>query len=437
MYNYDQKPGTVLSESASHLLNTIRESDYAVLCGRNNCGKSYFLKMMTQSIGETASYLGPARYQNFNMLSPYSPQPNRRSRKYQEWLNQWRNNTQNIDNSPLNLQQAIAELSDSKRDQLVEIIKDLLDSDMEILHTIADNSMSQKYVSVNGHNISYTSSGFRLIITLVTSLLNDEYDTYLIDEPELGISPEAQGLFADFLFDKEIRKKYFGHIKTLVMATHSTVFLDRVNISNNYFVEKHGDKIDVTQSSSVAEINRIHFFLLGNRLESLYMPSAIVIVEGKCDYKYIERVLHTKYPGVRFSVIQANSDNRIRVVFNVTKNLFGDIQKSPYQGRIFAIIDSVHGTGLPQQLESMGLPNENIIVWTKNGIEHYYPPRVIAEIFHSEDPIKINGDRIELNGLNYSKNELVDMVTPKIDIHTEYSDEFMNEFLTKVEQVIA
>ncbi|EQD41488.1 hypothetical protein B2A_10645, partial [mine drainage metagenome] len=39
--------------------------------------------------------------------------------------------------------------------------------------------------------ISYTSSGFRLIATLVTSLLDTEYETFLIDEPELGISPEA------------------------------------------------------------------------------------------------------------------------------------------------------------------------------------------------------------------------------------------------------
>ena len=83
---------------------------------------------------------------------------------------------------------------------------------MELKFTAPDNSMSQKYISVDGHNISYTSSGYRLITTLITSLLDDEYDTFLIDEPELGISPEAQGLFADFLFDKDIRKKYFGRI---------------------------------------------------------------------------------------------------------------------------------------------------------------------------------------------------------------------------------
>ena len=114
------------------------------------------------------------------------------------------------------------------------------------------------------------------------------------------------------------------------------------------------------------------------------MPTAIVIVEGKSDYKYIEHVLHTMFPYVRFSVIQANSDHRIREVFSVTKDLFGDIQKSPYKSRIFAVIDSIHGSGLPQHLENMGLPKENIIVWSKNGIEHYYPPIILSEIFHKD-----------------------------------------------------
>ena len=436
MYQYDQKPSTVLTATANNILDTIGKSNYAVLCGRNNCGKSYLLKVITQSIGETASYLGPARYQNFNMLSPYSPRQNNRSQKHQQWLRQWRESGQNLDNSPLNLQQAIAELSDVKREQLRRIVKDLLGSNLEILYTVPDNSMSQKYVSVDGHNISFTSSGFRLIITLITSLLNDDHSTYLIDEPELGVSPEAQGLFADFIFDSSIRSQYFGHIKTLVIATHSTIFLDRLNIANNYFIEKDGNQIDIKQVNSVADINRIHFFLLGNRLESLYMPTAIIIVEGKCDYKYIERVLYTKFPNVRFSVIQANSDNRIRDVFNVTKNIFGDIQKSPYQNRIFAVIDSVHGSGLPQQLEKMGLPSENIIIWSKNGIEYYYPPRAVKEIFHSGGEIQIQGDRICLNGLAYTKNELVDMIVPKIDPESEYNKEFQTEFLDRIEAVV-
>lgn len=437
MYKYNQKPNTVLSQSAQRLLSNVKDSSYAVLCGRNNCGKSYFLKLITQHIGETASYLGPARYQNFNMLTPYSPQSNKRTQKFQEWLRQWKNQSQNIDNSPLNLQQAIAELSDLKRQQLAEIVNDLLGAKMEIKHSIPDNSMSQQYVSVNGHNISYTSSGFRLIITLVTSLLNNDYDSFLIDEPELGISPEAQGLFADFLFNSTSRKKYFNHIKTLIIATHSTQFLDRTNIRNNYIIEKNGDTIDVNRVNSVADINKIHFFLLGNRLESLYMPAAIIIVEGKCDYKYIERVLSTKFTGIKFSIIQANSDSRIRDIFNTTKDLFGDIQKSPYRNRVFAVIDSVHGTGLPQQLVKMGLAESNLVIWKQNGIEYYYPKNILEDIYHSTDEFTMEGDQISLNGLTYSKNELVDLIVSKINYDTEYNSEFTKEFLDKIQEVVA
>lgn len=413
MYEHDQKPNTTLGPEAKKLVTDIKTKDYVVLCGRNNCGKSYLLKLITQSVGEKASFLGPAGYQNFNILAPYAPGANNRSQKWQQWLANWRNSTQNLDNSPFSLQQAISELSDTKREQLIEIMHKLLGSKMEILYTLPNNSMSQQYISVDGYNISFTSSGYRLIASLVTSLLDEHYEIFLIDEPELGISPEAQGLFSDFLFNPDIRAKYFGHVKTLVMATHSTVFLDRKNIANNYFVSKTGSDIEVEQVSSSTDINKIHFFLLGNRLESLYMPSAIIIVEGKCDYAYIERVLHTRYPQTRFSIISANGDSRISQIFSITKSLFGDIQKSPYKNRIFTIIDSVHGSGLPQQLESMGIPKENIVVWSKNGIEFYYPPEILAEIFHSRGAITVSGDLISLNGLTYTKNELVGMVVPK------------------------
>lgn len=436
MYQFDKKPNTQLTEDAQLILAEIKESNDSVICGRNNCGKSFLLKTLNQTIGEKAAYLGPARYQNFNTLGFYSPNRNKRSEQHRSFMQQWQNNKQNIDNSPLNLQQSIADFNDDTRGIFFEIMENLLGSKMEMQYTVPENTMSQKYISVDGHNISYTSSGYRLIATLVTSLLNEDYDTYLIDEPELGISPEAQGIFADFIFNSDIRAKYFSHIKTIVLATHSTVFLDRSIITNNYFVEKNGDLINISRVNTIADINKIHFFLLGNRLESLYMPSAIVIVEGKCDYKYIERVLQVKYPDFRFSIIQANSDTRIRDIFNVTKNLFGDIQKSPYRDRIFAVIDSVHGNGLIAHLEKMGIPKNNIVVWSKNGIEYYYPPTIIKELFHSNGDLNISDDIVTLAGVEYKKNELVDIITPKIDKDTKYGDEFNSELLNKIETAI-
>lgn len=438
MYHFDQKPGTQFKERAQNLIKEIEKSKLIVLCGRNNSGKSYILKTLAENLGERASYLGPARYQNFNVLGFFTPnrKQKRRTQKYTQFIRQWHNEQQNIDNSPLNLQEAIAELSDQKRSQLIEIMEKLLGSKMEMRFTVENNSMSQKYISVDGHNISFTGSGYRLITTLITSLLDDEFDIFLIDEPELGISPEAQGIFSDFLFDKEIRSKYFGHIKTLVLATHSTIFLDRHSINNNYFVEKDRDEIEVRQVQNINDINRIHFFLLGNRLETLYMPSAIVIVEGKTDYKYIERVLGLRYKDFHISLIQANSDSRIKEIFYITKNLLGDIQKSPYRDRIFVVLDRIHGEGLVDQLEKMGLPRENIVIWSKNGIEYYYPASIMKSIFNSIGIITLDGDMVKLNALEYNKNELVDLILPKMDQQTELPLELESEFLNKIDQIM-
>ena len=338
-YQFDRRPNTKIAPGCESIVQTIRDSEYSVLIGRNNCGKSFILKTLAQHWGANASYLGPARYQNFNLLGYYTPNRNRKKERYNQFVTQWNNTHQNVDNSPINLQQAIAELSDSQRDTLTEIVKLLLGINLEVRDTVPDNRMSQKYISCGSHNISYTSSGFRLITTLVTSLLDAEYDTYLIDEPELGISPEAQGILADFLFDRAHRAKYFPHIKTLILATHSTIFLDRRHISNNYKVEKHGDEISIDRVQSQSDFNQIHFFLLGNCFETLYLPSSILIVEGKCDFKFIERVITQRYPMSQLSVIAANSDSRIKEILNIARGLLTDIQKSPYRDRIFVVLE--------------------------------------------------------------------------------------------------
>lgn len=429
MYQYDQKPGTHFADASAAALQAIRDSEYSVLVGRNNCGKSFLLKSLTQQWGPAASYLGPARYQNFNLLGYFTPNRNRREEKWSQFMHQWQQQQQNIDNSPVNLQQAIAELSDDQRSRLSEIIKTLLGVQLEWRQTVEDNSMSQKYISCGGHNISYTSSGFRLITTLVTSLLDTDYDTFLIDEPELGISPEAQGILADFLFDRAHRARYFPHIKTIVFATHSTIFLDRARITNNYTVQKVGDEISIQPIHSQSEFNGIHFFLLGNRFETLYLPSAIILVEGKCDDQFIKRVVSLRHPDSQISVISANSDNRIKDILHTVKGLFGDIQRSPYKDRIFVVLDAVHSAGLPAQLEVMGIPKENIVVWPKNGIEYYYPPAVVDKIFGIGPEIVLTGDTISRNGLSYNKGELLGKVLSLLQADTEMHEEFEARFL--------
>src|SRR4249920_1694679 len=121
MYQYDEKPATRVAENSVAILQHLKDSEYSVLVGRNNCGKSFLLKTFTQQWGTNTSYLGPARYQNFNLLGYYTPNRNRKDEKWRNFLNQWNRQHENIDNSPVNLQEAIAELSDDQRRSLSEI----------------------------------------------------------------------------------------------------------------------------------------------------------------------------------------------------------------------------------------------------------------------------------------------------------------------------
>lgn len=437
MTPWDQKPDTEITESGEEILRQIVQSEFSVLVGPNNCGKSFLLKTLTQRIGPNASYIGPARYNNFNVLNHYNPRKNKKSEQWRQFIRRWQQEQQNFDNSPLNLQQAIAELSDDRRDLLSEIVEQLLGTQLEILYTVPDNTMSQKYVSCHGHNISYTSSGFRLIATIVTCLLDTDYNIFLVDEPELGISPEAQGVLADFLFDNGHRKKYFEHVETLILATHSTIFLDRRDIGNNYSVTRQGNVIDVRQTKSLTEFNGIHFFLLGNRLESLYLPSCIVLAEGKTDHAYISHVLKQEFPGVQFSIVNAGSDSRMKEVVSIAGSLLTDLQKSPYRTRIVPILDKTHGRDVVQMLTQSGIPEDNIIIWEKNGIEYYYPCEVIDEIFGKGDDLEIVNDTVSRNGISYRKAELCDKVIEKMGAGTfGYPLEFEEKLLAKIRCIV-
>src|SRR5690606_7680542 len=120
------------------------------------------------------------------------------------------------------------------------------------------------------------------------------------------------------------------------------------------------------------------------------LPSAIILVEGKTDHAFIQRVLATLFPNHQFSVITANSDSRIKEILNLTRGLLTDLQKSPYRDRIYAVLDSVHGAGLKNSLLAMGLPQENVVIWSLNGIEHLYPGEVLEGIFGSGGALSIS-----------------------------------------------
>jgi predicted ATPase len=367
------------------------------------------------------------------VLTPYSPQQNRKAERWQALIRQIQNATQNVDNSPLNLQQAIAELSDDQRRVLFALVTDLLGAVADIRFTIPDNSMSQKYIEVDGYNLSFSSSGFGLVTTLLTSLLNRDYTHFLVDEPELGLSPEIQGVFADWLLDPAKRSEYLGHIAGVTLATHSPVFLDRKNIQNKVIVDRVGTEITLRRVESIQELNSLQFRLLGNRFETMFLPSVILLVEGKTDHAYLTRILSLRKPQSTVSVIHTSSDARMREVMAIARQMLGDVTRSPYSQRIFAVLDSRHGHGLVDQLVQMGIKREHVVVWEGNGIEYVYPRKLLERRFGQFSDFTINGDIVIVNGHSVTKQELNNYVVNNLRGEEELPQELMEKLLTPLE----
>lgn len=175
---------------------------------------------------------------------------------------------------------------------------------------------------------------------------------------------------------------------------------------------------------------------MGNRFETLFLPSAIIIVEGKSDEIFIRRVVELEFPNATVSIISAGDDSRVKEAIYMAGSFFSDIQKSPYRDRIFPIIDSVHKVGLIQQIENMGIPRENIIDWSMNGIEYYYPSRIVDAVFGAGPAVTVTSDSISRNGVTYKKAELSQRVVSALRAQEVYSAEFREKFINKIAAVV-
>ena len=294
--------------------------------------------------------------------------------------------------------------------------------------------MSQRYISCNGHNFSFASSGVRLVVSIITSLLDSERTHFFIDEPELGVSPRSQGQLVDFLLLEKNRREFFPHVEVLVFATHSSLFLDRTEIMNNFMISKSGDEISVEQIVSLSQFNRIHFNLLGNRLESLFLPSLIFFVEGPSEETFLSRVFSIKFPNVSVSIVNATNDSEMKRYAHMIAQLFPDLRHSPYKDRIVPILDSKHGSDIVGVLEKKGIPSNNIVRWNNNGIEYYYPEEIMKEVFGGSGPLSIIGDDVSRSGTTIKKTDLAKKVADKLTVESVFNDEFNEKLLSLLDQ---
>lgn len=319
--------------------------------------------------------------------------------------------------------------------RLWEICTEMIGEKFSLEKVDAERELSPYYVDIGGKNLAYASTGTRLLLMLVAACLDENCSVFLIDEPEIGLSPKMQTALAKFLLDIKLRTQYFPHIKQLFVATHSHIFLDRTDISNNFTVQKTEDIVKVTQVDSISNFHDLQFNMLGNDLQTLFLPEVIIIVEGISDNVYIQKIFSLHYPDKRISVVKSEGEGNIKEKLYVIDTMLGGLMKSPYKTRIFVLLDKKH-SNRKKDFTKYGLPEENVITLNNNGIEYYYPEDILCEIYScGSNPLsklEIQENAVNANGIELSKKILAEQVRDRMTISSVLPNELIEKLLKPV-----
>jgi predicted ATPase len=399
-----------------------------VLSGPNNGGKTLLLKHLFSLTGHGGYLVGCNRFSNVDVLNSRQREQHEHRRYYENFMFEFERSNQNTENNELNLEQVLTGLKDRQRSQLFATAESLIGNKFVMERTDPENEFSPFHVKMDGENLRYGSSGTRLFLTILGILLDERFSTLLIDEPEIGLSPRLQGRLGRFLYNPAERAAFCPHIKQLYIATHSHIFLDRSAYANNFVVTKKDKLISARQVQCASDLHELQFNMLGNDLELLYLPSAIVLVEGDTDALFGSKTVGLHVPQRKIAFVRAHGEGEVLKKINYFKESFGDLASSPYRDRLFVLYDKEISTSLTR-IENAGVRHDNIVVLSKNGIEHYYPPTLVAEAFHCSEAdvpsIPLGRNPVDHNEHRYSKSDLakfvVERLTESHPIHSEIS----------------
>jgi len=401
-----------------------------VLSGPNNAGKTLLLKQIFPVVGQGGYLIACNRFSHVDVLNYRKVGEHEHRQYYDNFINNFYTSQQNVENNELQLEQIITALKDEQRTKLFNVCHDLLGNKFSLQRTDPDNTLSPFYVDMDGENLRYGSSGTRLLMTVLGILLDKRFSVILIDEPEIGLSPYIQGTLARFLYDDKERLNFCPHLKQIYIATHSHLFLDKNVFSNNTIVTKAENVISLKPLESVGDLNHLQFNMLGNQLESIFLPSAIVIVEGDSDAIFLAKVIQLHIPERKVAIVRADGEGEILKKINVLSDAFGNFETSPYRNRLFIILDKTNSQSSERIFNRQGIPEKHIVIWSKNGIEYLYPQDLVTAAFHcAKEELAIanlESDPIEINKIRKRKKELakyvIEGMTVAHPIHIELED---------------
>jgi predicted ATP-dependent endonuclease of OLD family len=223
-----------------------------------------------------------------------------------------------------------------------------------------------------------------------------------------------------FLF-KALKRK--SQEKRIIIATHSHLFLDREKIGNNYVCKRNRkNKIVINRIENEIEIRNKTFELLGNELKDFGLPERIIIVEGDSDKIFIDTILRLLKKN--YNTFSAGCDNKITSATEAINQFlrFSKDLTPVYLKNIWVIADYKQQSDIHFREWRKKLGVDNVKILSKNGIEYYYPKRILKLIFETDDltkifPNKRIKDPIKYKNVSFSKKDLAEKVAEKLTVN--------------------
>lgn len=358
----------------------IPEARLVVLTGQNNAGKSAILQWLNinSPISGTADYVSPRRFELSNEVSIALNSDVEIANLFNQ-RKQW-----NEALAELAAPDPIRELvhaSNADRERVIDWHNRYFGQlQIEKLHP--DNDYSPPKITIDGRLATQQGSGSRAVLALLVPLLGPRAEVVLIDEPEIGIEPQVQRRLAELI--RAVATEEDGaRPKKVYVATHSHLFLDRTDITNNYVVSKSPDGwAQINQVDSAEALQNLVFTLLGNTPGDLFFPDNVLVVEGVSDEIFWRRLLELG-DGRGIAVHYSEGDGKVGAALPAIEQMLKTLVYMPgwYRERICVAVDSdVPDARLNEWRTFLVDDGTRVRKLSRPGIEYFYPAHRLQEL---------------------------------------------------------
>lgn len=229
-----------------------------------------------------------------------------------------------------------------------------------------------------------------------------KYFLFFIDEGELHLHPSAQRKLKNALL--ELAK---GGDQVFINTHSSVLVVDEHDEQTIFKVEK------INKETNIAPITEIEkpfvvYELLGGSPADLLLPKNFLIVEGKSDLEFINKVIARHYPEKpRVQIVPADGDIiQTQRSFNAVVQVFKPLETSIYKDRAVIFVDKQNDTTQRDTFLTAHASlqtNGQFFESTVASIEEYYPAtwqKVSADVKKMSGDDKLNQAKSAGDGIS-------------------------------------